>query len=206
MKRLLLILPLILIVILFLLWMPIPSYSHHQTWHPSLYEHNTISRLDSPASLDWSEISTKSNEWWKKYNDNQIVPDRYCEEHYMEATQYWRASYWDGWGFLKDVKMDAVVHIIVKVKDPLLDNADLHLSTKAREGSYRARVLYHYPEEHEMGVTQGNFLHIIRAAELLSSVISMCSSVGQVKRLGDIRFGLEETILGEPINDINEIT
>ena len=86
-----------------------PSYSHHQTWHPSLYEHNTISRLDSPASLDWSEISTKSNEWWKKYNDNQIVPDRYCEEHYMEATQYWRASYWDGWGFLKDVHYGSFV-------------------------------------------------------------------------------------------------
>lgn len=191
-------------ILLILLLLPLFSHANHTSWHPSLYENN-ISRLNSVAGQNWSEDSTRSNQWWATYNEKHIVADRYCEEHEMEAKQYLRAKYWDGWAFLKDVRLDAVVHIIVKVKDPLLDNADLHLSTKAKRGLDRARVLYHEPAEHELGVTEGDFNHVIRAAELLSYAIASCSSVGLVKRLDDIRMGLEDSIFDEPINDINEI-
>lgn len=178
MRRTLLILPLVLIVILVLLSMPIPVYSQQHS---------------------------KVEDWWMKYNENHFVVDRYCEEHEMEAKQYLRSRYWDGWAFLKDVKLDAVVHIIVQVKDPILDNADLHLSTKSKKGLDKPRVLYHHTGEHELGITEGDFNHVIRAVELLSSAIASCSSSGQVKRLNDIRMDLESTIFDEPIDDINEI-
>jgi hypothetical protein len=53
--------PLVLIVILFLLWMPLPVKAYDGEYYHELFEHN-ISRLHTAAGGDWSPESTRANE------------------------------------------------------------------------------------------------------------------------------------------------
>lgn len=207
MKRLLLILPLVLIVILFLLWMPLPVKAYDGEYYHELFEHN-ISRLHDAAGADWSTESTRANEWWEEYNDRHLTgDDRYCEELWTNGVLQWRATYRKGWAQLQGKKLDAVVQIHVRVRDAILDNADRHLSTKENAGTdwMEMKVLQSDVQDYELGYTSGNVRHIAKAVDLLATAIYMCSSSFNIQRLNHIRQDLEETIFDEPVDDVRDI-
>jgi len=195
------------LILLILILLPLSSCAEHKSLHASPFDHNSISRLDSPAGQDWSEASNRSNEWWERYNDRQIARDKYCEESRIDGILRWRTKTRDSWRHLKDKKLDAVVQIHVRVKDAILDNAERNLSTKENAGTdwMEMKVLHSDVQDHELGYTSGNVRHIDKAVDLLATAIYLCSSSFKIQRLNHIRMDLEDTIFDEPVEDVHDI-